>query len=59
MATVYLADDVKHDRRVAINVLRQDLAESLGAERFHREIKIAAGGFCNSVDGSQIGRLIP
>src|SRR5687767_2467285 len=42
MATVYLADDVKHDRRVAIKVLRQDLAASLGAERFHREIKIAA-----------------
>lgn len=43
MATVYLADDLRHGRRVAIKVLRQDLAASLGAERFHREITIAAG----------------
>jgi tRNA A-37 threonylcarbamoyl transferase component Bud32/tetratricopeptide (TPR) repeat protein/TolB-like protein len=43
MATVYLADDLRHQRRVAIKVLRQDLAAALGAERFHREIRIAAG----------------
>jgi tRNA A-37 threonylcarbamoyl transferase component Bud32/tetratricopeptide (TPR) repeat protein len=43
MATVYLADDLRHQRRVAIKVLRQDLAAALGAERFHREITIAAG----------------
>jgi serine/threonine-protein kinase len=42
MATVYLAHDVRHDRKVAVKVLRQDLAASLGAERFHREIRIAA-----------------
>ena len=42
MATVYLADDLKHDRKVAIKVLRPDLAASLGHERFHREVKIAA-----------------
>ncbi len=42
MATVYLATDVKHDRRVAIKVLHPDLAASVGAERFEREIKVAA-----------------
>jgi serine/threonine-protein kinase len=42
MATVYLAQDVKHDRQVAIKVLREDLSASLGAGRFLREIKIAA-----------------
>ncbi|MES2125162.1 MAG: protein kinase [Gemmatimonadota bacterium] len=42
MATVYLARDIKHDRQVAIKVLREDLSASLGAGRFLREIKIAA-----------------
>ena len=42
MATVYLAHDLKHDRQVALKVLRQELAAALGAERFHREIQIAA-----------------
>jgi tetratricopeptide (TPR) repeat protein len=42
MATVYLAQDLKHERQVAIKVLRQELAAALGAERFHQEIKIAA-----------------
>jgi len=42
MATVYLATDLKHDREVAIKVLHPDLAESLGPERFDREIKFAA-----------------
>jgi serine/threonine-protein kinase len=42
MATVYLAQDVRHDRQVAVKVLRPDLAATLGPERFHREIKIAA-----------------
>ena len=42
MAVVYLARDLKHDRRVAIKVLRQELAESVGAARFLREIGIAA-----------------
>ncbi len=42
MATVYLAHDLKHDREVAVKVLRPDLAAVLGAERFLREIKIAA-----------------
>ena len=42
MATVYLARDVKHDRHVAIKVLRPELATSLGPERFLREIHIVA-----------------
>jgi serine/threonine-protein kinase len=42
MATVYLARDTRHDRAVAIKVLEPDLAAALGAERFLREIGIAA-----------------
>ncbi len=42
MATVYLAEDVKHHRKVAVKVLRPDLAAALGPERFLREIEIAA-----------------
>lgn len=43
MAVVYLADDLKHGRRVALKVLRPQLADDLGADRFLREIRIAAG----------------
>lgn len=42
MATVHLARDVRHGRAVAIKVLRPDLAQAVGAERFLREINIAA-----------------
>src|SRR5436305_883504 len=42
MATVYLARDVKHDRPVALKVLRPELAAVLGAERFLREIRLTA-----------------
>jgi serine/threonine protein kinase len=42
MATVYLARDAKHDREVAVKVLRPDLTASLGSERFLREIQVAA-----------------
>src|SRR3954465_4968665 len=42
MATVYLAEELKHGRTVAIKVLRPDFAPVLGAERFLREIGIAA-----------------
>ena len=42
MATVYLAHDVRHDRDVAIKVLRPELAAALGAERFLAEVKITA-----------------
>ena len=45
MATVYLAQDLKHDRQVAIKVLRPELAAVIGAERFLR------GGGCH--DGNQ------
>ena len=41
-ATVYLAQDLKHGRSVAVKVLRPELAAALGAERFLREIEIAA-----------------
>jgi len=43
MAIVYLALDVRHDRRVALKVLRPEVAAALGADRFLREIRIAAG----------------
>jgi TolB-like protein len=42
MATVFLAQDLRHDRKVAIKVLRPELSASLGADRFLREIKLAA-----------------
>jgi serine/threonine-protein kinase len=42
MSTVYLADDLKHRRKVAIKVLRPELAALLGPERFSREIEIVA-----------------
>jgi serine/threonine protein kinase len=42
MATVYLAEDLKHHREVALKVLRPDLAASLGGERFLKEIQISA-----------------
>ncbi|HUG28469.1 MAG TPA: serine/threonine-protein kinase [Gemmatimonadales bacterium] len=41
-ATVYLARDLRHDRLVAVKILRPDLAQSVGAERFLQEIRIAA-----------------
>jgi serine/threonine-protein kinase len=42
MATVYLARDLRHDRPVAVKVLRPELGATLGSERFLREIQIAA-----------------
>src|SRR3989454_2828907 len=42
MATVYLARDLKHDRLVAVKVLRPELAAALGAERFLGEIRLTA-----------------
>lgn len=44
MAVVYLALDLKHERDVAIKVLRPDVAAALGPERFLREIKLTAAG---------------
>jgi serine/threonine protein kinase/tetratricopeptide (TPR) repeat protein len=43
MATVYLAEERKHSRHVAVKVLHPDIARSVGTERFLREIRIAAG----------------
>jgi serine/threonine-protein kinase len=43
MAVVFLADDLRHDRKVAIKVLRPEISAEIGAERFSREIKMAAG----------------
>src|SRR5215831_20262823 len=42
MATVFLAEDLKHRRRVALKVLRPELAAVLGAERFLKEIQLTA-----------------
>jgi serine/threonine-protein kinase len=42
MATVYLAEDPKHHRKVAIKVMHPEMAATLGAERFLREVEIAA-----------------
>ena len=42
MATVYLADDLKHERKVALKVLKPELAAIVGAERFLSEIKVTA-----------------
>jgi serine/threonine protein kinase/tetratricopeptide (TPR) repeat protein len=43
MAIVYLAKDLRHDREVALKVLRPEISAEIGAERFLREIKMAAG----------------
>jgi serine/threonine-protein kinase len=42
MATVYLAHDEKHDRKVALKVLKPEIGQTVGAERFLREIQLAA-----------------
>ena len=42
MATVYRAEDLKHSRKVAVKVLRPELAAAVGADRFLREIEVAA-----------------
>ena len=46
MATVFLAQDLRHDRPVALKVLHPDLARTLGPERFQREISSPPG--CNT-----------
>jgi tetratricopeptide (TPR) repeat protein/tRNA A-37 threonylcarbamoyl transferase component Bud32 len=42
MATVYLATDIKHQRKVALKVLRPELAATLGTERFLQEVRVTA-----------------
>ena len=63
MATVWIAEDIRHGRRVAIKVLRADLAAALGSDRFLREIRIAAQlqhphilGLIDSGEYSRAGR---
>ena len=48
MATVYLAEDLKHHRKVAIKLLRPELAAVIGAERFLREIATIAKIACTA-----------
>ncbi len=45
MATVYLADDLKHERKVALKLLRPELAAVVGAERFLSEIRTTANHY--------------
>ena len=42
MATVYLAHDLRHEREVAVKVMRPELASTMGADRFLREIQLVA-----------------
>jgi serine/threonine protein kinase len=58
MATVYLAHDVRHDRKVAIKVRKPELAAVLGAERFGVDIK-ARTGPSPSRRGSPTSRSVP
>ena len=62
MATVYLAQDLKHDRRVALKVLSPEVAQALGAERFLREIRVTAGfdhpHILPLLDSGQAGTLL-
>jgi TolB-like protein len=62
MATVFLAEDVKHDRPVALKLMRPEAAAGLGADRFRREIATAARlqhpHICSVIDsGEADGRL--
>jgi pimeloyl-ACP methyl ester carboxylesterase len=62
MGTVFLAEDLRHGRRVAIKVLRPEIAASMGTERFHREIRIAARlqhpNILGLIDSGAAGRLL-
>ena len=42
MATVYLAEDLKHRRRVAVKVIKPEVAQAIGGERFLKEIEVTA-----------------
>lgn len=62
MGSVYLAEDLRHGRKVAIKVLRPEIAASMGAERFHREIQIAAAlqhpNILSLIDSGAAGTLL-
>ena len=62
MATVYLADDLKHERKVALKVLKPELAAVVGAERFLAEIETTAAlvqsrGSTLCFNGSKCGSM--
>lgn len=63
MGTVFLAEDLRHGRKVAVKVLRPEIAASMGTERFLREIRMAAGlqhpnpSHLLTVPGSIIGSI--
>ena len=62
MATVYLAEDLKHDRKIAIKVLRPELAAVIGADRFLKEIKTTANlqhpHILGLIDSGEVGGLL-
>ncbi len=62
MATVYLAQDVRHDRKVALKVLRPELAAVIGADRFLKEIKVTANlqhpHILGLIDSGEVDRLL-
>jgi serine/threonine-protein kinase len=62
MSTVFLAQDLKHDRDVALKVLRPDLASAVGSDRFLREIKVTAAlnhpHILPLLDSGSIGDLV-
>ena len=62
MATVYVAEDVRHHRRVAIKVLRAELAAEMGSERFLREIRTTAtlqhAHILGLIDSGEAGDLL-
>jgi serine/threonine-protein kinase len=58
MATVYLAHDVRHDRKVALKVLRPELAVSFAPERFLREIHRPVASIAIMVSGRFISAAI-
>jgi serine/threonine protein kinase len=62
MGTVFLAQDLRHRRNVAIKVLKPEVAASMGAERFHREIQVAAAlqhpNILSLIDSGAAGALL-
>ena len=57
MATVYLADDLKHQRKVALKVLKPELAAVVGAERFLAEICNNTNWIFDRHDTTKFGRF--
>ena len=51
MATVYLAEDIKHERRVALKVLKPELAAVVGAERFLADVHVSCTRVMDQLEG--------